>query len=59
MKGFVGVTDNDWFAWVTLLEQDWSKAQGVRLKAFRSNWAKARMRRGGQAQLTVSGKGQL
>ena len=41
MKGFVGVTDNDWFAWVTLLKQDWPKAQGLRLKAFRSNWAKA------------------
>ena len=43
MKGFVGVTDNDWFAWVTLLKQDWSKAQGLRLTAFRSNWAKAKM----------------
>ena len=43
MKGFVGVTDNDWFAYVTLLKQDWPKAQGLRLKAFRSNWPKARM----------------
>ena len=59
MGGFVRVTDNDWFAEVTLLKQDWHKAQGVRLTALRSNWAKARMRRGGQAQLTVSGKGQL
>jgi len=43
MKGFVGVTDNDWFAEVPLLKQDWPKAQGVRLTAIRSNWAKARM----------------
>jgi len=43
MMGFVGITDNDWFAWVTLLKQDWHKAQGLKLKAFRSNWAKARM----------------
>jgi hypothetical protein len=37
MKGFVAVTDNDWFAWVTLLKQDWHKAQGLRLKASTSN----------------------
>ena len=43
MKGFVGGTDDDWFAQVTLLKQDWPKAQGVRLKAIKSNWAKARM----------------
>jgi len=43
MKGFVGVTDNDWFAWVTLLKQDWPKAQGLRLTAIKSNCAKARM----------------
>ena len=55
MKGFFAVTDNDWFAWVTLLNQDWPKApwcnmlriargkQGVRLKAITSHWAKARM----------------
>ena len=43
MKAFVGVTDNDWFAFLTLLKQDWSKAQGVRFKAIKSNWAKARM----------------
>ena len=30
MKGFVGVTDNDWFAYVILLKQDW---QGAGLKA--------------------------
>ena len=41
MKGFVGVTDNDWFAWVTLLKQDWPKAQGLSLTAFRPDWAKA------------------
>ena len=40
MKGFVGVTDNDWFAWVTLLKQGWRKAQGVSLTAIRSKWAK-------------------
>jgi hypothetical protein len=40
MKAFVGVTDNDWFAWVTLLKQVWPKAQGVRCKAIRSKWAK-------------------
>jgi len=34
MKGFVGVTDNDWCAYVTLLKQDWPQAQGIRkLKA--------------------------
>ncbi len=43
MKGFVGVTDNDWFAYVTLLKQDWPKAQGLRLTAFRPNCPKARM----------------
>ena len=37
MKDFVGVTDNDWFAYVTLLRQDWSKAQGLSLKAIKSN----------------------
>jgi len=37
MKGFVGVTDNDWFAYVTLLKQDWPKAQGLNLKAIKSN----------------------
>ena len=42
MKGFVGVTDNDWFACGSLLKQVWPKAQGLRLKAFRSNWAKIR-----------------
>jgi len=30
MNGFVGVTDNDWFAYVILLKQVWSKAQGAR-----------------------------
>jgi hypothetical protein len=39
VKGFVGVTDNDWFAYVTLLKQVWPKAQGLRHKAIRSNWA--------------------
>jgi len=34
MKSFVGVTDNDWFAEVTLLKQDWPKAQGLRLTAL-------------------------
>jgi hypothetical protein len=43
MKRFVGVTDNDWFACVTLVKQDWPKAQGLSLKAIKSNWAKARM----------------
>jgi len=43
MKALVGVTDDGWFAWVTLLKQDWPKAQGLRLKAFRSNWAKVWM----------------
>ena len=37
MKAFAVVTDNDWFAWVTLLKQDWSKAQGLRFKAIKSN----------------------
>jgi hypothetical protein len=40
MKGFVGLTDNERFACVTLLNQDWPKAQGLRLKVTRSNWAK-------------------
>jgi len=40
MKGFVGITDNDWFAYVTLLKQDCSKAQGLRFKAIRYNWVK-------------------
>jgi len=40
MKGYIGVTDNDWFAEATLLNQDWPKAQNVRLKAFRSHWGK-------------------
>ena len=43
MKGFVGITDNDWFAYVTLLKQDWPKAQGLRLTAIKSHWAKPRM----------------
>jgi len=43
MKCLVCVTDNDWVAYVTLRRQDWSKAQGVRCKATKSNWAKARM----------------
>jgi len=43
MKGFVGVTDNDRCGFLTLLKQDWPKAQGLRLKAIRSNWAKARI----------------
>jgi len=42
MKGFVGVIDNDWFAEVTLLKQDWPKAQGLRLTAIKSNWAKVK-----------------
>jgi len=42
MKGFVGVTDNGWFAYVTLLKQDWPKAQGLRLKANKSNSAKGK-----------------
>jgi len=33
MKAIVAVTDNDWFAYVTLLKQDWHKAQGARHKA--------------------------
>jgi hypothetical protein len=36
-RGSTGVTENDWFAEVTLLKQDWSKAQGVRLTAIKSN----------------------
>ena len=35
MKGFVGITHNDWFAYVTLLKQDWPKA-----KAIKFDWAK-------------------
>jgi hypothetical protein len=38
MKGFVGVTDNEWFAYVTLLKQHWPKAQGLRLVAIKSDW---------------------
>jgi len=41
MKGFLGVADNEWCAYVTLLNQDWPKAQGLRLKAITSNWAKS------------------
>ena len=37
MKGFVGVTDNDWFAYLSLLKQDWHNAQGVGLTAIKSN----------------------
>ena len=40
MKGFIGVTDNDWFVCVTLLKEDWPKAQGLRHKAAKSDWAK-------------------
>ncbi len=43
MKDFVGITDNKWFAFITLLNQDWLDAQGLRPKAFRSNGAKERM----------------
>jgi len=43
MKGYIGVTGNGWFAYLTLLRQNWHKAQGLRLTAIRSNWAKARM----------------
>jgi len=38
--GSTGVTDNDWFAYVTLLKQDWPKAQGLRHTATKFNWAK-------------------
>jgi len=41
MKGFAGIMDNDWFAYVTLLKEDWPKAQGLRHKATKSNWAKS------------------
>jgi nitroreductase len=37
----IGVTDNDWFVYVTLLKQGWSKAQGLRCKAAKPNWAKS------------------
>jgi len=37
MKGFVGVTDNEWFIYMTLLKQVWPKAQGLSLKAIKSN----------------------
>jgi hypothetical protein len=37
MKGFFGVTDNDWFVYVTLLKLDWPKAQGLNLKAIKCN----------------------
>jgi hypothetical protein len=40
MNTFVAFTHNDWFAWGTLLKQDWPKAQGLRLLALRSTWAK-------------------
>ena len=33
VKGFAGVTNNDWFAYVTLLKQDWPQAQGLRVTA--------------------------
>jgi hypothetical protein len=39
MKGFVGVTDNDWFTPVTLLKQVEPKEQDSRHKATKSNWA--------------------
>ena len=39
MKGFFGVTDNDWFAYVTLLKLVGPKAQGLRHKAIESDWA--------------------
>jgi len=39
MKGFVGITDNDWCKYVTMLKQDWPKAQGVSHKATKSHWA--------------------
>jgi len=38
--GSTGVTDKEWFACVTLLKQDWPKAQGLSLKAITSNWAR-------------------
>ena len=40
MKAFVGITDDDWFAWITLLKQDWPEAQGLVLTAITSHWAK-------------------
>jgi len=40
MKAFDCVKDNDWCAYVTLLKQDWPKAQGLRLKAFKYDWVK-------------------
>ena len=36
MKGFVCVTDKDWFAWVALLKQDWRKAQGDHISLGKS-----------------------
>ena len=56
MKGFVAVTDNDWFAWVTLLKQDWHKAQGLRLTAIKSNWAKVKNMSLGQSARNMADK---
>jgi hypothetical protein len=42
MKGFAGITDNDWVAHVALLKQVWPKAQGLRLKAIRTNQEKGK-----------------
>jgi hypothetical protein len=39
MKGCVGVTDNEWCAYVTLLKQVWREAQGLRLNVTKSYWA--------------------
>jgi len=41
MKGFVDVTDNEWFACVTLMKQDWPNAQGSRRKATESHRAQS------------------
>jgi len=40
LTGATGFTDNDWYAYLTLLKRDWLKAKGLRQKATKSNWTK-------------------
>ena len=56
MKDSIGVTDNDWFAYLTLLKQDWHKAQGSRLTAIKSNWAKVKNMSLGQSARNMADK---
>jgi hypothetical protein len=55
MNGFLGVTDNNWFAYVTLLKQDWPKARGSRRKAIINEFFNNNMKTAFNKPMTVRG----